>query len=134
MGRIQPAPEHLDHAHLDHAHLDPSALDPTSNAGDSRDGALGFAFRLYSSLLSPVLHAVSPSRCLYLPTCSEYAYAAIDRFGVPRGSWMALRRFARCHPWGKGGLDPVPERACSGCGTALPLRSGSGQKSADHLP
>ena len=116
MGRIEPAPDHTDRA----------------SSGASREGALGFAFRLYKSSLSPILHAILPSRCLYLPTCSEYAYTAISRFGVVRGSWMALRRFARCHPWGKGGLDPVPERAVSsGSEAAQPA---SGQKSADHLP
>ena len=66
------------------------------------------AYRVYRSVLSPVLHAFSPSECLYLPTCSEYAYVALVRFGVLRGGWLALRRFGRCHPFAKGGLDPVP--------------------------
>ncbi len=65
---------------------------------------------VYAQVVSPVLHVVSPTRCLYLPTCSEYAYTAVVRFGWLRGSWLALRRLGRCHPWGKGGLDPVPER------------------------
>ena len=68
------------------------------------------AFWIYKSLISPVLHAFSPSQCLYLPTCSEYAYVALTRFGVLRGSWLTLRRVARCHPFAKGGLDPVPAR------------------------
>ena len=68
------------------------------------------AFRIYKSVLSPILHAFSPSQCLYLPTCSEYAYVALTRFGLFRGSWLALRRLARCHPFAKGGLDPVPTR------------------------
>jgi putative membrane protein insertion efficiency factor len=72
--------------------------------------AIRIAFRIYKSILSPILHAFSPSQCLYLPTCSEYAYIALVRFGVFRGSWLALRRFARCHPFAKGGLDPVPDR------------------------
>jgi uncharacterized protein len=66
------------------------------------------AFRIYKSVLSPILHVLSPSQCLYLPTCSEYAYVALARFGAIRGSWLALRRIARCHPFAKGGLDPVP--------------------------
>jgi putative membrane protein insertion efficiency factor len=65
-------------------------------------------YLFYKSILSPVLHAVSPTQCLFLPTCSEYAYVALDRFGPWRGSWLALRRLARCHPFSKGGLDPVP--------------------------
>jgi len=83
-----------------------------------------FVFGVYKALISPVMHAIAPSRCLYLPTCSEYAYTAVSRFGFFRGSWLALRRFARCHPWGKGGLDPVP----------LHPHSASGQNRPDHLP
>ncbi len=72
--------------------------------------AIRLAFWTYKSVVSPILHAFSPSQCLYLPTCSEYAYIALVRFGVMHGSWLALRRFARCHPFAKGGLDPVPNR------------------------
>jgi hypothetical protein len=70
--------------------------------------AIRSVYRLYTSVLSPVLHAFSPAQCVYLPTCSEYAYVALVRFGVFKGSWLALRRLARCHPFAKGGLDPVP--------------------------
>ena len=72
--------------------------------------AIRIAFGIYKSILSPILHAFSPSQCLYLPTCSEYAYVALVRFGLFRGSWLTLRRVARCHPFAKGGLDPVPSR------------------------
>ena len=47
--------------------------------------------------------------CRHLPTCSEYAIEAIDRNGAWRGSWLALARICRCHPWGTSGLDPVPD-------------------------
>ena len=50
-----------------------------------------------------------PTGCRYLPTCSEYALQAIDRHGAVRGGWMALRRLARCNPWGGHGVDPVPD-------------------------
>jgi uncharacterized protein len=73
-------------------------------------------FRLYKAIVSPVVHAISPARCLYLPTCSEYAYTAVSRFGAVRGGWLALKRVARCHPWGKGGFDPVPEVVSTGEG------------------
>ena len=49
--------------------------------------------------------------CRYLPTCSSYAFSAIDEWGALRGTWMAMRRLGRCHPWREGGLDPVPLRS-----------------------
>lgn len=79
----------------------------TCSAQQPAIGSLGFAF--YKWVLSPVLHAITPTQCKYLPTCSEYAYVCLARFGVARGSWLALRRIGKCHPWTKGGLDPVPD-------------------------
>lgn len=61
----------------------------------------------YKFLLSPLL----PPACRFYPTCSVYAMEAIERFGVVRGSWLALKRILRCHPWHPGGYDPVPELA-----------------------
>jgi len=54
------------------------------------------------------MHSISFTQCKYLPTCSEYAYVAVVRYGWLRGGWMGVRRLARCHPFAKGGLDPVP--------------------------
>jgi putative membrane protein insertion efficiency factor len=65
-------------------------------------------FGFYKRVLSPMLHSVGVSRCIFLPTCSEYAYVAIDRYGLMRGMRLALSRIARCHPLSAGGFDPVP--------------------------
>lgn len=63
-----------------------------------------FFLRLYRSFLSPM----KPPCCRFFPTCSEYAMTAIEKYGARKGGWMALRRILRCHPFHKGGYDPVP--------------------------
>ena len=60
--------------------------------------------RLYRVVLSPVM----PPHCRYWPSCSEYALQALRVHGPIKGSWYALRRIGRCHPWGGSGYDPVP--------------------------
>ena len=62
------------------------------------------ALRFYKRRLSPAL----PPACRYLPTCSDYAAEAIERFGALRGGWLALKRVLRCNPLFPGGYDPVP--------------------------
>ena len=55
------------------------------------------------------LRAGRPSPCRFDPSCSTYALEALERHGAVRGSWLAVRRISRCHPWGGHGWDPVPE-------------------------
>lgn len=71
----------------------------------ARRAAVGLV-RVYQRALSPWL----PAACRFYPTCSEYAAEAVMRFGVARGLWMAACRLGRCHPFHRGGYDPVPER------------------------
>jgi uncharacterized protein len=71
---------------------------------------LRFAFAVYRGVVSPVLHSLGRSQCIYLPTCSEYAFVAMERFGVVQGGALALKRLGRCHPLAQGGYDPVPDR------------------------
>ena len=63
--------------------------------------------RAYKWAISPML----PPSCRFVPTCSEYAMEAVDRYGVLRGSFMALTRLLRCHPLAHGGYDPVVDDA-----------------------
>ncbi|HBY98184.1 MAG: membrane protein insertion efficiency factor YidD [Ardenticatenaceae bacterium] len=60
--------------------------------------------RFYQRFISPLLG----QNCRYQPTCSNYALQAIQKYGAAKGSWLAVRRIARCHPFHPGGYDPVP--------------------------
>lgn len=64
-----------------------------------------FLIRFYRKHISPAL----PPRCRFVPTCSEYALQAVEKYGAWKGGYLALRRFLRCHPFHRGDLyDPVP--------------------------
>lgn len=62
-----------------------------------------FLIRFYRGFLSPL----KPPSCRYIPTCSEYAMIAVEKYGAAKGSFLAIKRILRCHPFHKGGYDPV---------------------------
>ncbi|ASP16616.1 membrane protein insertion efficiency factor YidD [Neisseria sp. 23W00296] len=65
---------------------------------------LQLLIRFYQYCISPLV----PPRCRYTPTCSQYALEAVRRYGALKGGLLAVKRIARCHPWGGHGHDPVP--------------------------
>src|SRR3954453_10582057 len=80
--------------------------------------------RGYQLFVSPLLGP----RCRFYPSCSAYALTAVQRHGAVRGTWLAVRRLARCHPWNPGGVDHVPPAA------ARPAGDPASQLSASVLP
>jgi putative membrane protein insertion efficiency factor len=60
--------------------------------------------RFYQRFISPAL----PPSCRYYPTCSEYTFQAVEKYGVLKGGWLGAKRLLRCHPFHPGGYDPVP--------------------------
>lgn len=63
-----------------------------------------FLIRAYRAVISPL----KPPTCRFYPTCSEYAYEAVSKYGLCKGAWLAVKRILRCHPLNPGGFDPVP--------------------------
>jgi uncharacterized protein len=84
--------------------------------------ALLVAIRGYQLLVSPLF----PPSCRYFPSCSEYARQAVLSHGPFAGGWLAVKRLARCHPWGGLGYDPVPDKAPADLGL------GAGCHHLDH--
>jgi putative membrane protein insertion efficiency factor len=62
--------------------------------------------KIYKKVLSPLLG----NHCRFYPTCSMYAYEAIEKHGIFKGIFLGCRRLLKCHPWHPGGIDPVPEK------------------------
>jgi putative membrane protein insertion efficiency factor len=104
---------------------------PSIMAGVGRAPSLlarGFV-KAYRYTLSPLVGF----RCRHLPTCSEYADEAIERFGAWAGGWMTLARVTRCHPWGTDGLDFVPRALPDHCLWYLPWRYGRWRGTNDRM-
>ena len=62
-----------------------------------------FLIRIYQKFISPLFGA----HCIFYPTCSQYFIQALEKYGVIKGSYLGIKRILRCHPWNKGGYDPL---------------------------
>lgn len=82
---------------------------------------------IYQNLISPM----TPPTCRFYPSCSSYAATALRRFGLIRGSWLTIRRLARCNPWNPGGVDHVPNREGSTAADDSGSTPGADSRSTD---
>jgi uncharacterized protein len=69
---------------------------------------LAFPFLFLITIYRKVVSPLKPPSCRFYPTCSAYAFEAIEKYGPLKGSWLAIRRILRCNPMNPGGFDPVP--------------------------
>ncbi|MCR4263244.1 MAG: membrane protein insertion efficiency factor YidD [Candidatus Roizmanbacteria bacterium] len=67
-------------------------------------------YQRYLNISSPIMKSLflTDAACRFYPTCSEYTYQAVEKFGIINGLYRGIQRILRCHPWSKGGSDPVP--------------------------
>ena len=90
----------------------PGSRQPMSANALAGAGRPGVAARAVLGLIRAYQLAFSPmysGSCRFVPSCSQYASEAVQKFGAARGSWLAVRRLMRCHPLGSSGIDPVPD-------------------------
>ncbi len=110
----------------------PPAAKHRSKSLSPAAGILLAAIRMYQSFFS----ALMPSACKFYPSCSQYAADAVRLHGARRGSWLAVRRLARCHPFTPGGVDLVPDAAeypCDGTTTVqTPIPKDAGDTGAGY--
>jgi len=97
----------------------PSADVPPAGRLSLAARAMALAITGYRRFISPVMLP----HCRFEPSCSTYALEAVQRHGALRGGWLAVRRLSRCHPFHRGGLDPVPDRVGRAAGRAASMTS-----------
>jgi putative membrane protein insertion efficiency factor len=104
----------------DFSTADPADAGPSGSNSTGGRGVLYFAryipmglIRLYQKTISPdhsplMMRLLSHGVCRFYPTCSEYTYQAVEKYGVLKGGWLGMKRIVRCNPFNPGGFDPVP--------------------------
>jgi len=102
-----------------------NSVSTSENATAPRPGIAARGVLLFLRAYQLILSPLNFSSCKFQPTCSHYAYEAVQRYGTRRGAWLGLKRLSRCHPFTPGGFDPVPD---------LDFDSRENHKHDDHDP